>query len=169
LLVLPVLQVSKWIGNKPRLIIVNRRDMISNADAAAWDKYYIADAAAAAVAKAAARKKAEARAAAKAAAAAGADGLGDDEQQQQEDQEDGAESQQQPDQLKELQPPSMPQQVFWTDGKTGTGPAHAVCVETGQLKMLSCGCGRGCSVLGRGAVPFRLTSCWGCLICDDRT
>jgi outer membrane protein OmpA-like peptidoglycan-associated protein len=130
-LVLSVLQVAKWIGNKPRLIIVNRRDMISNADAAAWDKYYSADAAAAAAAKAAARKKAEARAAAKAAAAAAADGQDDDEQQQQqqqqqeEDQEEGEESQQQPDQLEELQPPSMPQQVFWTDGKTGAAPTHA--------------------------------------------
>jgi len=113
--------VSKWIGSKPRLIILNRKDMVSKADMSAWDKHYAAEALQAAEAAAAARQRSAARAAAKAAAegSLGAAGLIVQQQQQhQAGSEQGADLQQQ-EQHEELQPPSLPQQVLWTDGKTG--------------------------------------------------
>ena len=111
---LACLQVPKWIGSKPRLIIVNRKDMVSRADTDAWDKHYAAEAARAATEQAAARQRAAAKAAAKAAAAAGA--AGSIPQQQQQHQGQDAADVQQLEQHEELQPPSLPQQVLWTDG-----------------------------------------------------
>lgn len=108
--------MTKWIGSKPRLVILNRKDMVSKADMAAWDKYYAAEALQAAEAAAAARQRSAARAAAKAAAAEGSPGIV--QQQHQVGSEEGADLQQQ-EQHEELQPPSLPQQVLWTDGKTG--------------------------------------------------
>jgi hypothetical protein len=92
--------------------------MVSNADVAAWDKYYALEAAQAKMEQAAAAKRSAARAAARAAAAAEAGGGGSSISQQQEQQEEGLQ-QQQLEHEEELVPPSMPQQVFWTDGKTG--------------------------------------------------
>ncbi|KAF6256390.1 P-loop containing nucleoside triphosphate hydrolase protein [Scenedesmus sp. NREL 46B-D3] len=33
-------QVPLWIGSKPRLVVINRQDMIAKADRAAWDKHF---------------------------------------------------------------------------------------------------------------------------------
>lgn len=108
--------MPKWIGNKPRLVVVNRKDMISAADARAWDAAYTLQATAAEAAQAAAATRSAARSAARAAAKAAEAGLDEEEaallQQQQEHQQQREE---------ELAPPRMPHQVFWTDSKTGAG------------------------------------------------
>lgn len=114
-------QVPLWIGSKPRLVVINRQDMISNADRAAWDKHFTAEAAAvraAAEVKAAARRK-KAAAAAAAASQTGADQA--DQQQQQQ----SSQTQQQHKDDEEARLPMLPSHVFWTDGKTGSG-IHAL-------------------------------------------
>jgi hypothetical protein len=104
------------------VIILNRKDMVSSADRAAWDKHFAAEATQAAKQQEAAQQRSAARVAARAAAAAEAGGpqISQQQQQQQQQQQDvGQQPEQQQEQELELQPPSMPQQVFWTDGKTG--------------------------------------------------
>lgn len=101
--------------------------MVSNADKAAWDKFYAAEAVAAAKEQAAAASRAAARAAARAAsasAAAAEAGGGASMQQQQQPEASQQEDAEQPEQAEELQPPSLPQQVFWTDGKSGGFVRH---------------------------------------------
>jgi ribosome biogenesis GTPase A len=113
-------QVPLWIGSKPRLVVVNRQDMIARADRAAWDKHFTAEAAAAqaaAAAKAAAKRKVAA-ARAGTAASLGAEGK---QQQQQHESEQQQQQQQQQQEAEDAGPPPLPQQVFWTDGKTGSG------------------------------------------------
>jgi ribosome biogenesis GTPase A len=110
-------QVPLWIGSKPRLVVINRQDMIARADRAAWDKHFTAEAAAAqaaAEAKAAAKRK---TAAARAAAAAG---TAADNELQHAEQLQQAELQQQQQEAEDARP-LLPQQVFWTDGKAGSG------------------------------------------------
>ncbi|WIA31279.1 hypothetical protein OEZ86_002181 [Tetradesmus obliquus] len=111
-------QVPLWIGSKPRLVVMNRQDMIARADRAAWDKHLTAEAAAAqaaADAKAAAKRKA---AAARAAAAADSEQQHAAQVQQQEEEQQQQQAQHEPE---DAGPPPLPQQVFWTDGKTGSG------------------------------------------------
>lgn len=131
--------MSKWIGSKPRLVIINRKDMVSKSDQTAWDRHYAAEGAAAAAAQAAAQQRAAAKAAAKAAAAAAGDsGAGASIQQQQQDGEDEGQQQQQLDQHADPQPPSLPQQVLWTDGKTGEAGCLCQAKAAGMAEVMKC-------------------------------
>jgi ribosome biogenesis GTPase A len=124
------------------LIVINRQDMISKADRTAWDQHFSVQAVAATAA---------AKAAADAAAQRKQQKLLQQQQQHLQEQatqvmshdkyepsnsssasllehqvqQNHQHMQQQQQQQQELSPPSLPQQVFWTDGKTGAG-VHAL-------------------------------------------